>query len=312
MDSGKSLILVVDDNPQNLKVLGNILKENSKYGLAFAMNGFEAIDFISRDKPDMVLLDIMMPDMDGYEVCEKIKQNPDTAEIPVIFITAKTEPEDIVRGFQAGGVDYVTKPFHEAELLMRIKTHMELKLSRDLLKEKNKELSEAYQKIEQLALTDSLTGLANRRNIMNLMAVEVSRCGRNGGSFSLIMCDIDFFKKVNDTYGHDTGDYVLKTVADVMIENLRQQDVTSRWGGEEFLIMLPYTELEKAVAVAEKLRTAIGETMMSFAGETFNVTMTFGVSTFDKNLGLEKAIKRADDALYLGKQTGRNKVLWME
>lgn len=312
MEYNKILILIVDDNPQNLKVLGNILKENTQYGLAFAMNGYEALEFIKTSPPDMILLDVIMPEMDGYEVCRTLKKQPETANIPVIFITAKTEPDDVVRGFEAGGVDYITKPFHEAELLMRIRTHLDLKISRDLLEEKNKELSEAYRKIERLALTDSLTGLANRRNIMNLMAVEVSRCERNGGTFSLIMGDIDFFKTVNDTYGHDTGDMVLKTLADIMVNGLRQQDVVSRWGGEEFLIMLPYTDLEKATAVAEKLRTAIMSAVMSYAGETFHVTMTFGVSQFNKMVGMEKTIKKADDALYLGKQTGRNKVLWME
>ncbi len=308
----KTLILIVDDNQQNLKVLGNILRENTKYGLAFAMNGFEALDFISATKPDMVLLDVMMPDMDGYEVCRQIKKDPETANIPVIFITAKTEPEDAVLGFEAGGVDYISKPFHETELLMRIRTHLDLKLSRDMLEEKNRELQGAYETIEKLALTDSLTGLANRRSIMNQLAVEVSRCDRNGGFFSLIMCDIDFFKRVNDTYGHDTGDYVLKTVADVMRANLRQQDIVSRWGGEEFLIMLPLTELKKAVAVAEKLREAIKNTEMSFAGENFRVTMTFGVSAYDKGMGIEHSIKKADDALYTGKQTGRNKVVMAE
>lgn len=312
MEYNKTLILIVDDNPQNLKVLGNILKENTSYGMAFAMNGYEALDFIKSSKPDMILLDVIMPEMDGFEVCRMLKKQPETANIPVIFITAKTEPEDIVKGFSVGGVDYITKPFHEAELLMRIRTHLDLKLSRDQLEEKNRELSEAYDKIEQLALTDSLTGLANRRNIINLMAVEVSRCERNGGTFSLIMSDIDFFKKVNDTYGHDTGDHVLQTLANIMRENLRQQDVISRWGGEEFLIMLPYTEMEKAVAVAEKLRLAVMNTEISYTGEHFHITMTFGVSQFDKMIGVEKTIKKADDALYLGKQTGRNKVLWME
>ncbi|WP_303850122.1 diguanylate cyclase [Seleniivibrio woodruffii] len=308
----KTLILIVDDNQQNLKVLGNILRENTKYGLAFAMNGFEALDFISTTKPDMVLLDVMMPDMDGYEVCRQIKKDPKTANIPVIFITAKTEAEDAVLGFEAGGVDYISKPFHETELLMRIRTHLDLKLSRDMLEEKNRELQGAYETIEKLALTDSLTGLANRRSIMNQLAVEVSRCDRNGGFFSLIMCDIDFFKRVNDTYGHDTGDYVLRNVADVMRANLRQQDIVSRWGGEEFLIMLPLTELEKAVSVAEKLREAIKSTEMSFAGENFRVTMTFGVSGYDKGMGIEHSIKKADDALYTGKQTGRNKVVMAE
>jgi len=308
----KTLLLVVDDNPQNLKVLGNILKENTKYGLAFAMNGYEALEFVNTNKPDMVLLDVMMPDMDGYEVCRQLKKNPETANIPVIFITAKTEAEDAVEGFEAGGVDYISKPFHEPELLMRIRTHLDLKLSRDMLEEKNRELQLAYETIEKLALTDSLTGLANRRSIMNQMAVEVSRCDRNGGYFSLIMCDIDFFKKVNDTFGHDTGDYVLRTVADIMKTNLRQQDIVSRWGGEEFLIMLPLTELGQAVAVAEKLREAIKGAILRYAGEQFCVTMTFGVSQFDKYIGIEQSIKKADDALYLGKQTGRNKVVQAE
>jgi len=308
----KTLVLIVDDNPQNLKVLGNILRENTTYGLAFAMNGFEALEFISAKKPDMVLLDVMMPDMDGYEVCRQLKKDPATENIPVIFITAKTEAEDAVMGFEAGGVDYISKPFHEQELLMRIRTHLDLKLSRDMLEDKNKELQQAYETIEKLALTDSLTGLANRRSIMNLMLIEVSRCDRNGGYFSLIMCDIDFFKKVNDTYGHDAGDYVLKTVSEMMRTNLRQQDVISRWGGEEFLIMLPQTDLDKAVAVAEKLREAVKTAVMSFAGEHFSITMTFGVSRFDKGSGIEHSIKKADDALYTGKQTGRNKVVMAE
>lgn len=309
MKNDKMHVLVVDDNPQNLRILGNVLKENTDYSLAFAMNGSEALDYISRSVPDMILLDVMMPELDGFQVCENLKKREETADIPVIFITAKSEPEDVVRGFEAGGVDYVTKPFNEAELLMRINTHMELKRSRDMLEEKNKELTDAYQKIEHLALTDTLTGIPNRRNITNLMAKEVSRSQRNGSNFSLVMCDIDFFKKVNDTFGHDTGDYVLKQVSSIIQQHLRQQDVVARWGGEEFLLMLPETSLDDAVRVAEKLRETIESFSMEFGGHSFNVTMTFGVSIYENSLGLEKSIKKADDALYEGKQTGRNKVV---
>jgi len=305
----RSLVLVVDDNSQNLKVLGNILKDNTDYKLAFAMNGKEALDFLEDHEPDMILLDVMMPDIDGFKVCSKIKNSSEGGNIPVIFITAKTEPEDAVRGFEVGGVDYVTKPFNEAELLMRIKTHLELKHSRDLLEEKNRELSEAYEQIELLALTDSLTGIPNRRNISNMLHKEVTRCTRNGACFSMIMCDIDFFKSVNDNYGHDVGDYVLKRVADVLKFNLREHDIVSRWGGEEFLIMLPDTSSDDAFTVAEKLRKAVKDALMEIDDVSFNVTMTFGVASFDGELGLEKSIKRADDALYEGKQTGRDKVV---
>ena len=309
MKSDKTLVLIVDDNQQNLKILGNVLKENTDYNLAFAMSGDEALAYTRKVLPDMILLDVMMPGMDGFSVCSQLSENEETADIPIIFITAKSEPEDIVKGFKAGGVDYVTKPFNEAELLMRINTHMELKKARDLLEEQNKELTLAYDRIEHLALTDTLTGIPNRRNISNMMAKEASRCKRNGGTFTLIICDIDFFKNVNDTSKHDTGDYVLKEISTLIQRNLRQQDIVSRWGGEEFLIVLPDTGIEDGVKVSEKLREAIQERKMEFGGHSFSVTMTFGVAVYELDIGLEKSIKKADDALYQGKQTGRNKVV---
>jgi diguanylate cyclase (GGDEF)-like protein len=309
MERNDMHVLIVDDNPQNLKVLGNVLRQNTDYSLAFAVSGEEALEYIAKNLPDMILLDVMMPGMDGFQVCEKLSNDEATSDIPVIFITAKSEPEDVIKGFKVGGVDYVTKPFNEAELLMRITTHMELKKSRDMLEQKNRELTEAYDKIEHLALTDTLTGIPNRRNLTNLMGKEASRSRRNGTTFSMIMCDIDFFKKVNDTYGHDTGDYVLCEVASEIQDKLRRQDVVGRWGGEEFLIMLPETKMEDATGVAEKLRAAIEDKEMNFGGHKFNVTMTFGVSVFEGELGIEKSIKKADDALYEGKQSGRNKVV---
>lgn len=309
MKKDKILVLIVDDNQQNLKVLGNVLKDNTEYNMAFAMSGEEAIAYTEKVLPDMILLDVMMPGMDGFSVCSILKGKEETSGIPIIFITAKSEPEDIIKGFEAGGVDYITKPFNEAELLMRISTHVELKRARNLLEQKNRELTQAYDKIEHLALTDMLTGIPNRRNISNLMNKEASRCRRNGTTFSIIMCDIDFFKKVNDTCGHDTGDYVLKRVADIIQENLRKQDIVSRWGGEEFLLMLPETHIEDGVKVSEKLRETIQNEKMEFGEHSFSITMTFGVAVYEHDIGMEKSIKKADDALYQGKQTGRNKVV---
>ncbi|PLX70601.1 MAG: diguanylate cyclase response regulator [Denitrovibrio sp.] len=309
MKKDKTLVLIVDDNKQNLKVLGNVLKENTDYNLAFAISGEEAFAYINKSLPDMVLLDVMMPGMDGFTVCSELSKNEQTSDIPIIFITAKSETEDIIKGFEAGGVDYVTKPFNDAELLVRINTHVEMKKSRDMLEQKNKELKEAYDKIEYLALTDMLTGIPNRRNITNMMNKEASRCRRNGGTFSMIMCDIDFFKKVNDTYGHDTGDFVLKRVADIIQKNLRQQDIIARWGGEEFLIVLPETMIEDGVRVSEKLRESIEKDTMEYEEHKFSITMTFGVAVYEQDLGIEKSIKKADDALYQGKQSGRNKVV---
>ena len=228
-------VLIVDDTPQNIDILGHILKQGG-LNISVAPNAELAQKIISKDKPDLILLDIMMPGMDGYELCEKLKKNPETEDIPIIFVTAMAETEDLVKGFQLGGVDYIIKPFKDLEVLARIKTHLSLK---KLLNEK----SALIQKLDSLSRIDPLTGISNRRDILEVLNNEQSRYERYGKTYSVIMGDIDYFKKINDQYGHDTGDYILKGVANVLKNEIRKVDFIARWGGEEFLMVLPETNL---------------------------------------------------------------------
>lgn len=325
------LVLVVDDNPQNLKVLSAIIDECGGDSI-LALSGKEALDSALIDTPDLILLDVMMPEMDGFELCEKIKTEDrfhKIANVPVIFITAKTDTVDILKGFEVGGVDYVTKPFVAEELKMRIRTHVNLyKAKRDLrslncdylsannelnrvneeLRETNHKLNTAMEQLKVLSITDSLTGLFNRRHAMLRMEDEILQKKRYGGHFSIILGDIDYFKKINDTYGHDCGDIVLKRVAAILKESSREQDMLSRWGGEEFLILLPMTDLEGAMILAERMRKAIEAEEIAYKGGTVRLTITLGVAEHAEKEPLDSTIKRADTALYLGKDEGRNRV----
>jgi len=330
-ETSNFLVLVVDDNPQNLKVLAAIIEECGGDSI-LAMSGKEALESALFDEPDLILLDVMMPEMDGFELCIKLKTEPRFSKftnVPVIFITAKTESKDIIRGFEVGGVDYVTKPFVSEELKMRIRTHVNLyrtkkelkRLNSDYveaneelnrvngeLRDVNTKLSVAMEQLKVISITDSLTGLYNRRHAMTRMEEETVQRKRYGGHFSLILGDIDFFKRTNDTYGHDCGDIVLKRIADVLKENAREQDVLSRWGGEEFLILLPMTEMDGAVTLAERMRKAVEDELIEYKGDTIKITITLGVAEYNQGEQLDDVIKRADTALYLGKDEGRNRV----
>ncbi len=312
------LVLIVDDNPQNLQVLAALIEECGGDSI-LAMNGKEALQALSVDSPELILMDVMMPEMDGYEVCRILKTDPKhkrASMIPVIFITAKTDSEDIVKGFKAGGVDYISKPFIAEELKMRIFTHLKLyhtqrelmRLNEDYL-ETNKKLSQAMEQLRVASVTDTLTGIYNRRHVMLRMEDEATQIKRYGGSFSIILADIDFFKCVNDTYGHDCGDHVLKETARILKEKARVQDVLARWGGEEFLIFLPKTNLEGAMILADRMRKAIEQEKIRFGKATLQITITMGVAEYDREEPLDRVIKRSDVALYEGKEAGRNRVV---
>jgi diguanylate cyclase (GGDEF)-like protein len=314
-----STILIVDDNNVNLKILSNIL-ENEGYQVAAATSGKEALEYVELDKPDLILLDVMMPGMDGYEVCSILKNNPDTTGIPVIFNTAKTDSGDLIKGFEAGGVDYISKPFNTMELKMRVSTHMnlkksidklnkynlELKVANDTIKLQNNQLMEVLAKLEYASQTDPLTELYNRRYITQRILDEEVRNARSSKEFSVVICDIDFFKKVNDKYGHDCGDYVLKALSQLLRSSLRKQDYVARWGGEEFLLLLPETNAEGGKIVAEGLKQKVEDMQLLYNEFKINITMTFGVSEYNKESGIDAMIIRADNALYEGKRNGRN------
>ncbi|MDA8441719.1 MAG: diguanylate cyclase [Peptococcaceae bacterium] len=313
-------ILIVDDVPANIKILGELLK--GKYEILVANNGNKAVQIARSTLPDLILMDVIMPDIDGIAACNILKQHKETAEIPIIFITAKNETDDIVKGFEAGGVDYITKPFNPSELNARVKTHLELKMSREELKNyaqqledlnrklgfTNSQLNSAMEKLHVAAMTDPLTGLANRRNITEKIKTEINRFKRTQRMFSFIIADIDFFKTINDAYGHECGDYVLKYIADLMQAEIREQDMLARWGGEEFLFFVPETDLEGAKTIAEKLRAKVERFPILYADNKISLTMTFGVAIFSPTEGMDASIRNADNALYKGKARGRNRV----
>lgn len=303
----EALIMIVDDNPQNLKILAALLNHFA-CELQICSSGKEALAALEVEVPDLILLDVMMPELDGYAVCEQIRQERDWQEIPILFLTAKSDTEDILKGFQIGGNDYVTKPFNEAILMARIKNLLDAKKARDALKIANQEMRSLVAQLAEASATDPLTGLLNRRAMTDRLNEEIGRYARHGHSFALIMADIDFFKKVNDQYGHDGGDHVLKSIAQRLRMHLRQEDVLARWGGEEFLILLPESDLQGAMVLADRLRRAICEQPFHYNNFDFIVTMTFGLTPYAPSMSLDKNIIVADQALYIGKQRGRNQV----
>ena len=287
-------VMIVDDTRPNVLVLQRALN-NIGYNISVAFDGEMALDLIPKVKPDLILLDVMMPGMNGFDVCKLLKKDATVKDIPVIFITAMGMPKDVLTGFEAGAVDYITKPFNLQEVCVRIKTHLTL--------------SAAIKKLIQDSETDSLTGLFNRRTLMKKIENEAMRFKRNQKSFSLLFADIDFFKKINDTYGHAAGDEVLINISNILNTEKREVDQVARWGGEEFLILLPETNLEGAVLHGNKIRELISAKPIIHEGQEIHITMSFGVSEYSEDANIEKTIDQADQRLYLAKNSGRNKVV---
>jgi diguanylate cyclase (GGDEF)-like protein len=309
-------ILVVDDTQNNVTILERLLTSEG-YQVISAYRGNTALNLAEKHHPDLILLDIGMPIMDGHEVCSRLKASEKTNDIPVIFISAFSDTEEIVKALSVGGVDYVTKPFQIEEVLARIAIHIQIRYLQKLLEEKNTILEAEIQrrkKVENqlkiLAATDPLTKIYNRRQFFELAMNEYSRSRRSGKPLSIIMIDIDHFKKVNDTYGHLVGDQVLIYFAQLLKKCIRAYDLLGRYGGEEFVVMLPETNNQLAVMIAERLRTFTEKTVLPVKSHKISITASFGVSSNNKDseLPLEAILHRADQALYKSKQDGRNKV----
>jgi diguanylate cyclase (GGDEF)-like protein len=303
------LILVVDDSYDNLQLIATYL-EQVGYKVTLTSNGLEALKLLQVVKPDLILLDLMMPQMNGLEVCSKLKTAPELAEIPIIFITASKEQEHLLQAFQKGAVDYISKPFEDLELLARVQTHLELKFAREELKKMLHQQKELIQELERLAHTDSLTGVWNRRYLFTLVEQELKRSRRYQRPFAVIMIDIDYFKKINDTYGHTIGDEVLIVMAQTVLNCLRTVDFFGRIGGEEFMALLPETDIDAAVMVAERIRENVETTGILTQEQQIFITVSIGVATH--KLGDETVnviIQRADKALYQAKNFGRNQVV---
>jgi two-component system, cell cycle response regulator len=306
----KYKILVVDDHEDNVELLRARLQARG-YDVEGANDGQAALDKVDSWCPDLVLLDVMMPKMDGIEVVRRIKGNPKLPFIPVIMQTALDSTENKVEGLDAGADDYVTKPINFAELEARITAHLRIKQLQTDLAASRKELSEANDKLTRISLTDGLTGIDNRRSLEDRLQEMWQHSVRLHEPIALVMCDIDKFKSVNDNYGHQAGDSVLKEFAQLLKDEAREIDRVGRYGGEEFLLILPGTVLDAAVTFAERLREKVESHTFSYVGGTLTRTMSCGVasSPHPRVKDQEALLRAADDALYVAKETGRNRVV---
>ena len=291
-------ILIVDDVPSNIKVLIQALK-NPEYDILAATNGPDALAIAVSERPDLILLDIMMPKMDGYEVCAELKKNKKTEQIPIIFVTVKDEDKDEARGLDLGAVDYITKPIRAPIVKARIKNHLELKRQRDLL--------------EKLSSVDGLTGIPNRRRFNEFLDLEWRRTLRTRSSLSIIMMDIDYFKLFNDYYGHAAGDECLRKVAQTVVNSIKRiTDLVARYGGEEFISVLPLVEMDDAITIAKRVQLSVVALKIPHVLSSVSeyVTMSLGVATTVPSLDITPGslIKAADKALYEAKAAGRNQV----
>lgn len=294
----KSRILIVDDESENLHTMQSLLGD--KYAVVAATCGERALELAARlPHPDLILLDIKMPGMDGYEVCRRLKRRPETKSIPVIFVTAKNDVLDEEYGLHLGAVDYISKPIHPAIVLARVQNHLNLKLKIDLL--------------ESQAMLDGLTNIPNRRRFEDALAMEWRHAMRSGNTLSLIMADIDFFKQYNDHYGHGAGDECLKRVAQSLLQSInRPSDLVARYGGEEFVALLPETDASGARSIAESFCVHVSELQIphEFSSVSEFVTISVGVASSVPVAGMmqQDLLKLADDNLYQAKHAGRNRV----
>jgi two-component system, cell cycle response regulator len=306
----KKRILVVDDHEDNIELLRARLEARG-YEVEGANDGQAALDAVRRSCPDLILLDVMMPKMDGIEVVRRLKANADLPFIPVIMQTALDSTENKVEGLDAGADDYITKPINFAELEARVNSLLRIKTLQSDLAAREKELSDLNGKLRLISLTDGLTEVENRRSLELHLHEMWQHSMRLHEPIALIICDIDKFKAVNDNYGHQAGDSVLKEFAQLLKSEAREIDRVGRYGGEEFLLILSGTVLDAAVTFAERLREKVEGHTFSYAGGTLRRTMSCGVaaSPHPRVKDQEALLRAADDALYVAKETGRNRVV---
>jgi diguanylate cyclase (GGDEF)-like protein len=311
--TGPSRILVVDDSRTQLDWLVQVL-ERERYRVSTAVDGKEAIRKVRIDPPDLVLLDMILPDMDGLEVLRFVKALPEDQYIPVIILSVKSDLDSRVTGLRIGADDFLAKPFAEAEILARCAAMLRIKHLQERLRE-------AQRKLEEQSITDALTGLKNRRFFDERLREEFRRAQRYRDNVSLIMVDLDHFKEVNDRHGHPAGDVVLREAGGLIRTSIRDPDICARYGGEEFAVILPKTNMAGAVTVAERIWRELAAKEYAIptsahgadgAGATRLVTVTasLGIASFPSNdiTSSELLLRYADEALYEAKRAGRNRI----
>jgi two-component system cell cycle response regulator len=290
------LVLIVDDHPDNVEVL-QVRLDALGYRTACASDGETALEMVAQSPPDLILLDVMMPRMDGNEVARRIKADKSLPYIPIIMQTALDSTQSKVVGLDSGADDYVTKPINYAELQARMTAALRIKSLQD--------------KLSEMAITDALTGLFNRRHLDERLDEMFEHSARLREPLSVVMFDIDHFKKVNDTYGHQAGDEVLAQFAQLLKHSARDIDKIGRYGGEEFMVLLPGTVLDAGVTFAKRARQEVETHQFEYEGGALKCSISAGVSSFPhpKVHTRQQLVKSADDALYVAKTTGRNRVV---
>jgi diguanylate cyclase (GGDEF)-like protein len=286
-------VLIIDDS-KPIHALVRVRLADESIELMSAHDGKSGLQAAFDSPPDVILLDVDMPDLNGFEVCRQLKADGRTMDVPVIFLTGASSTEQKIKGLELGAIDYITKPFDPAELRARVRSSLRTKYLLDLLSRK--------------ALIDGLTGLWNRLYFDRRMNDELSLSRRSGRPLSCVMGDVDHFKSFNDRFGHTFGDEVLKCVAGTLNDVARTEDVVCRYGGEEFAVIVPNTNLAGAAELAERLRSAVATADIGTRADAPNVTASFGVAEIDADSTIKSLVDAADAALYRAKQGGRNRV----
>lgn len=289
-------IMVVDDSRFNLRLLQDIL-ENEGFAVHAVNQSLAAIQEARIFQPDIILLDIVMPNIDGFEVCRLLKEDLRLADVPVIMITAKIEASDVKKALELGAFDYIRKPVDEVEVIARIHSAIKYKEIQDKLKE--------------MATKDGLTGIYNHSLLLELFYKEAARCERLGKDTSFVMIDIDSFKKVNDTYGHQAGDIVLKELSLILQKNTRINDIVGRYGGEEFGIVISEVDDSELIELCERIRAKVEGYNFNVGQEIIHISVSIGICTKkpDTGVSIGEIIKRADEALYMAKKKGKNRIV---
>ncbi len=317
----KGNILLIDDLPENLQLLTKLLSSLG-YAVRSAISGSRGLKSAKLKPPELILLDIQMPDMDGYEVCQAFKADPTLCDIPILFVSALDATFDKLKAFQVGGVDYITKPFQLEEVVARMETHLTIQRQKQRLQDEIAKrlqteliLQEANRKLELMANLDGLTQIANRRRFDDYLSLELQHHKRNQTYITLILADIDYFKRYNDTYGHQGGDDCLIRVAQAIAQvPQRATDLVARYGGEEFAVILGGTDTKGALKVAERMQAEIAALAIPHQGSDVSafVTLSIGVASLiptTKEQTIASLISYADQALYIAKNQGRNRAI---
>lgn len=305
-----SSVLIIDDCELLRKQVINVMREAALFNhCQEARDGMEGFKLLLDRKPDLVICDLEMPRVDGFQFLEMVKEREELLDIPIILLTGSSDRASKLRGLEQGASDYITKPFDDAELVARVRIHLKIKKLQDELR-KTIKLKGTIGHLRALSNIDSLTNLCNRRFFMEILENELQRAKRLRACFSIIMLDLDSFKSINDIYGHQGGDTVLVTVAETLLGMLRRYDFASRFGGDEFVLLLPSTPNSGAMEVAQRLLASIQTLRFAAPMEQLSVTASVGVATYPspKICSVSALIHAADCALYQAKGNGRNRV----